>query len=126
MPFQCPECSFPSSLRITSRIELPPDSRSDEISLQVIQCRNCGFAGLAIYEESRRGALDSEIIHHIGYHVHPEDLKTIKGMIHRCPNPKDPRCTCASHLELRKKNAYGRWDGLSGMRLGLSFDMKLE
>ena len=28
-------------------------------------------------------------------------------------------------LELRKKNAYGRWDGLSGMRLGLSFVMKL-
>ena len=55
MSFACPEC-LTKSLKITAKLELPPDSRSDEITVQVVACSRCGFAGVAVYEESRRGA----------------------------------------------------------------------
>ncbi len=68
MPFQCPECST-KTLKITHKLELPPDSRSDEITLQIIECSGCGFGGIAVYEESRRGALDDDSFDHTGYRV---------------------------------------------------------
>ncbi len=104
MSFQCPECSSPGSLTITSKIELPQDSRSDEITLQVIQCGTCGFAGLAVYEESRRGSLDSDSFQHFGYHVDAADLQAVKEKIKRCPKPGNPRCQCSAHLELGKRD----------------------
>jgi hypothetical protein len=125
VPFQCPNCSLPRSLRIAATIELPPDSRWDEISLQVVRCGACNFAGLAVYEESRRGALDSEIVHHSGYYVQDEDLKNFAGMIQKCPEPANRRCDCSTHHKLGKQDAYGIWDGLSETQLGLSFNMKL-
>ena len=63
MAFVCPECHTSESLRITRSLELPPDSRSDEITLQIIRCSSCRFAGVAVYEESRRGRLDDETRH---------------------------------------------------------------
>jgi len=54
MAFQCPECKRDSSLRIVQRIEVPPDSRSDQITLQVVRCGSSQFEGIAVYEESRR------------------------------------------------------------------------
>jgi hypothetical protein len=125
VPFQCPSCSSPRSLGITSKIELPPDARWDEIALQVVRCSRCDFWGLAVYEESRRGALDSEIVHHTGYYVKDEDLRSIQRLIQKCPRSMDPRCGCSIHRKLGRKDPDGYWDGLSGIQLGLSFDMKL-
>ena len=68
MEFVCTKC-LGASMKITSSIELPPDSRSDEITVQTLKCSKCGFAGLGIYEESRRRRLDSESFHHHGYHM---------------------------------------------------------
>ena len=126
MPFQCPDCSTPGSLRITAAIELPPDASWDEIALQIVRCPPCGFSGLGVYQESRRGALDSEIIHHSGYHVNNEDLETAARMIRKCPNPANPKCDCAAHRELGRKDERGYWDGLSAIRLGSSFEMMLK
>ena len=56
MAFLCPDCSA-KSLIIAMRLELAPDSRWDEITLQTIACASCGFRGVAVYRESRRGAL---------------------------------------------------------------------
>ena len=42
MGFICPKCRG-ISLEITSTIELPPDSRSDEITVQILKCTKCGF-----------------------------------------------------------------------------------
>ena len=69
MAFLCPACDAAGGLKITRRLELPPDSRSDEITLQIVRCRRCNFEGLAIYEESRRGALGDEAVDHRGYMV---------------------------------------------------------
>lgn len=125
MSFLCPECSTSRSLKITSKLELPSDRRSDEIALQIVKCSHCGFAGIAVYEESRRGSLDSESFDHTGYHVSVEDLKTLKRAIKQCPTPTNPRCKCPVHRTLGRKDASGRWNGLADIHLEGAFAMKL-
>jgi hypothetical protein len=126
MPFQCPQCNTLASLRIVASLELPPDSRSDEITLQVIECARsqCGFVGLAVYEESRRGAEDT--FHHTGYYVSAEDVRRVRRTIARCPKPRNPRCDCPAHRELGRKNAYGRWDALDDVEYTETFQLKLS
>jgi len=125
MPFACPECSQRKSLRIALKIELPPDSRSDEIALQVVECSQCGFGGVAVYEESRRGALGSESFHHIGYRVSRDDLKALRKTIKGCPEPSNWRCKCSAHRALSRKDASGRWNALNDMPLEGAFSLKL-
>lgn len=125
MPFVCPECSQPKSLRIALKIELPPDSRSDEITLQVVECSQCDFAGIAVYEESRRGALGSESFNHIGYRVSKDDLKALRKTIKGCPEPSNWRCGCSAHRVLSRKDASGRWNALDEIPLEGSFAIKL-
>ena len=124
MPFICPECAQ-RTLAITEALELPPDSRSDEITLQAVSCSACGFAGLAVYEESRRGSFDTESVDHRGYRVSRADLHVILRAVRRCPRPSDPRCGCAAHRELGRTSASGRWDGLRDVELKESFPMVL-
>ena len=124
MPFLCPKCST-KSLRITSRIELRPDSRSDEIALQIVECSRCGFAGIAIYEESRRGALDSESTDHTGYRVSPDDLIALRKTIKRCPRPSNRRCRCPAHRTLSRKDASGRWSALDDIHREGAFRLAL-
>jgi hypothetical protein len=113
MPFACPECGTSSSLRITSSIELPPDSRSDEIALQIVACARCGFRAAAAYEESRRGSLDFEAVDHRGYRVSREALDSLIARIDACPEPSNRGCGCESHRELGRTDDGGRWCGLA-------------
>jgi hypothetical protein len=113
-------------MRITRAIELPPDNRSDEIMLQIVKCDRCRFEALAVYEESRRGALDDESIDHRGYYVSKADLKVVKSRISECPRPRDSRCLCQAHKQLGSKDKYGRWDGLAGIKLGQSFVLNIS
>lgn len=108
MSFKCPECNN-KTLKIVDSIEMSPDSRSDEITLQFIRCGSCHFEGLAIYEESRRGALNTESIDHYGYKPDVKDLKEIRSLIRRCPEAANPWCTCDSHQKLIERNESGRW-----------------
>jgi hypothetical protein len=124
MPFVCPECSSAGSLRITHSLELPPDSRSDEITLQIVRCVRCGFVGIAVYEESRRGSLDDESVDHTGYHASREDVLALQKAISACPAPRNARCRCATHRRLGHRGRSGRWDGLAETRLGAPFAMK--
>ena len=112
MPFACPECGSPGSLRITSSIELPPDSRSDEIALQLVACARCGFRAAAVYEESRRGSLDSEAVDHAGYRVAREALASLAAQIAACPDAGNRGCACESHRILGRTDDSGRWCGL--------------
>ena len=74
MAFTCPECGFPKALKIVLSITLPPDSRSDDIIVQTVQCDLCQFRAAAVYEESRRGGFDSESWEHRGYRIGEKDL----------------------------------------------------
>jgi hypothetical protein len=109
MGFQCPNCSNKRSLQIVARIELPPDVRSDEIALQILDCSYCEFKGVAVYEESRRGALGSESYDHYGFTLPKTEISKLKANIKRCPRPTNPRCSCRAHRELSRKDEGGRW-----------------
>jgi hypothetical protein len=124
MPFICPECEQ-RTLAIREALELPPDSRSDEVTLQIVTCEACAFAGLAVYEESRRGSLESESVDHRGYRVGAAGLRAIRRAMRRCPRPRDARCGCAAHRELGRRDASGRWDGLGDIELGDRFAMAM-
>ena len=125
MSFLCPQCSTPKSLAIAAKLELPPDSRSDEITLQVVECGRCSFAGIAVYEESRRGALDDDSFDHVGYYVDNEDLDRLKREIRRCPNPGDRRCKCPAHRSISQRDKSGRWNGLAGIHLKSPFGIRI-
>ena len=121
MSFLCPDCSTAGTLKIVSRLELPPDSRSDEITLQIVQCSRCGFEGIAVYEESRRGAMGGESVDHRGYYVSESDLQELKQQMKKCPSPRNARCACAVHRRLGGKDASGRWDGLADIETARRF-----
>jgi hypothetical protein len=125
MAFRCPECHDPSSLEIITSIDLPADSRSDEIILQVLACSSCGFKGLGVYEESRRGALDSEAWEHTGFRVPAGVLDDLLKAIASCPGPSNAGCGCAAHLQLGRQDASGRWPGPQalGLQPGAVFEL---
>jgi hypothetical protein len=123
MAFTCPRCRGLGTLGITHRLELPSDARSDEITLQVVRCSQCRFEGLAVYEESRRGALDSESFTPIGYEADKAAVSAFKRAVRRCPSRGDPRCACAAHETYGQRDAHGRWTGLELFELGPSFPM---
>ena len=64
--FICDDCKS-KALVINKSMELGPDDQSDERSLQTISCLTCGFQGIALYEESRRGR--GESWRHYGFKV---------------------------------------------------------
>lgn len=109
MAFQCPKCDAHKSLAIVSRIDMPPDARSDEISLQIVKCQRCKFEAVAIYEESHRGALESDVFDHYGYPIEKKELKEVIALIKQCPESKNRRCSCDSHRTLSRKDSSGRW-----------------
>ena len=126
MAFFCPECSEARMLSITQNLELPADSRSDEITLQIVKCRRCGFETIAVYEESRRGRLGDESVDHRGYYRSDSDLQMLKKKISRCSNPRNSRCKCSIHKQLGRRDKSGRWSGLAGIDLDRRFAMKLR
>jgi hypothetical protein len=109
MSFICPQCTTQKSLRITTSIELPADARSDEISLQIVYCHSCKFEALAVYEESRRGSLSSESVHHYCYPAERNVIQFTRALINNCPDQKNARCQCASHVKLIQYDSSGRW-----------------
>jgi len=112
MPFYCRQCNTPKALKVVRNLEIYRDARSDEITLQLVRCTACGATGVLVYEESRRGALDSESWSHTGYWVDEREWKIAKREISRCLTPRNSRCTCPAHQKYGSRDASGRWDGL--------------
>ena len=123
MSFLCPECLAPSTLEITWSLSLPPDSRSDEICLQVVSCAACDFQGLAVYEESRRGPLDAEHWDHLGYKVGLDLVLVVESALRGCQDPVNPDCTCDAHRNYGQKDAQGRWINPAALPEADSFAM---
>lgn len=125
MAFRCPQCKSPNSLKICSSIELPPDNMAQEITLQVVKCAQCGFRGLAVYEEMRYGGRGEDSWLHTGYWVSPDAVESVQSAIAACPNPNDPRCTCPVHSELSQRNVNQVWRGLLELERSHTFKMRL-
>jgi hypothetical protein len=109
--FLCPACGRPA-LTVEAALDLPPDARSDEIRVQLLRCGACDARGVGVYEESRRGALDSDSFEHSGQPASPSDYEFLRSLCARCPAPEDPRCACLAHLTLSGEDAAGRWLGV--------------
>jgi hypothetical protein len=122
MPFACPSCSG-QAMEITSSLELPPGEMDDELALQTLKCEPCGFQGIAIYRESRRGRMDSESWRHDGYPISKEGLEQLRKDFMCCPSPRDRACPCAAHRKLSQQN----WivPSLSGVDPQARFSMQL-
>jgi len=112
MGYLCPQCLKSDSLEIILSIELSPDSRSDEITLQILTCSSCGMYGVGVYEESRRGPLGEDHWEHCGYQVDRPYADAIAHLIKDCPNRFNRRCSCQAHAVLGKVDSSGRWQGL--------------
>jgi hypothetical protein len=122
--FLCPACGLPQ-LAIKYGISLSPDSRSDEIEVQLVECDACDFEGAAIYEESRRGALDSESVSHLGYRLNEWQYVSLKKQIRVCTQRDNAQCECYSHTVLGRQDEDGRWQGIPGLNWEHVFEMTL-
>ena len=121
MAFKCPACNG-GLLGIEMSMNLPP-VYDDEIQLQMVKCEACGFRGIAVYRESRRGSLKSNSFFHLGYEVSDKDLEFVRSGIQRCPAPRDRRCQCETHLAWGK--LYWGAPQASGMTVKREFRMEL-
>jgi hypothetical protein len=107
----CPDCGE-AGLAGGLGIELPPDSWSDEISLGPISCTLCAFRGIGVYQESRRGRLDSESWQHAGYPAAGSLCDALQQSINLCPDAGKKNCTCPTHQMLGTTDANGAWNWL--------------
>ena len=123
MPFLCPSCQSPN-LEIVRSIELAPDNRSDEITFQIIQCSDCHFSGLAVYQESRRGRLNSESYEHLGYKISNDKLAEVNKLVSQCPNLNKISCHCPAHQLFAQYDSSGYWQGLSQFDIECVFQME--
>jgi hypothetical protein len=80
MSLRCSNCNKPY-LQITLSADIDPGYNFDERTIQIIECASCDFKGIGIYEESRRGSLDSESFNHIAYYSPIEKVKLLEKMI---------------------------------------------
>jgi hypothetical protein len=123
MGFECPNCGGRDTLIITASLELPPDNRSDEISLQTAACKQCEFWALAVYEESRRGVLDCEAFDHTGYPVNEAVYSEVAAALAVCASPHNAACACPVHSRFSRQDKTGRWAGLEDLLLGSGFNL---
>ncbi|KKW42924.1 MAG: hypothetical protein UY92_C0002G0041 [Candidatus Magasanikbacteria bacterium GW2011_GWA2_56_11] len=98
--FWCPHCETSRSLRILQSVDIGAAGNFDEVAIQSIECDRCGKRGMAIYEESRRGALDDESVAHTGYWLDRETAVHIGLLLSACQG--GPRQN-ESGAELKKR-----------------------
>jgi hypothetical protein len=110
-------------MNITFALELPPTEIDDEVALQTLKCTDCGFRGIAVYRESRRGRLDSQSWHHEGYPITDAALEKLYQEFLLCPSPRDRSCGCATHRRLSQQSwMYPVWPGVDSQA---RFSMRL-
>jgi hypothetical protein len=101
MPLRCPDCGA-AALRVEETLEMGSDDRSDEVTLQIVLCADCGRESVAVYEDSRRGAFGEEFSHHATFPTDEDALDEIRGIIASCRDPEDPDCVCRGHQRARE------------------------
>jgi hypothetical protein len=105
--FLCPQCGA-FGLKVVKAMDLPPDSRSDDVMLQIIECNSCSFKGLALYEESRRGGMDDESFDHTGFWVSDEAVSEVEDIFSLCSSLGDKRCNCIGHKRAVAATSTGK------------------
>jgi hypothetical protein len=85
-------------------MELMPGGDDDEVTLQTIACDACGFKGIAVYRESRHGALGQKLWHHHGHAISEKFLEAIQLALLKCPDPGNRCCRCETHAAFGGRN----------------------
>ncbi|GEM_PF-976297 len=122
MPFECPQCQVKNSLQILTTLELGPAAGADETMIQLTECSHCEFQALAIYQESRGGALEGEAFSHQGYPLAKEQFQLLTDLFRVCPDGFKRMCGCQAHQELARHAALQDWVAFSQKN---PFTMKL-
>ena len=78
-------------------------ARADEITVQIAECGSCGSQAVAIYEESRGGALSGESLAHRGYPLTQEKFQLLGDLFNQCPDRFKRACACPAHRELARQ-----------------------
>ena len=112
----CPGCG--KELKLVQALTLPGDCRSDDIRFQLSRCPGCGQPAAGAYEESRRGALDSECWEHYAWPVTESMWRRCTQLLLLCPEPEREDCGCCAHLQLSRYDANGRWLGCKTLPQG--------
>lgn len=120
--FRCPECGE-ADLKITKAIELRPDARWSEITLQLVSCQSCNFEAIGVYKENNWGA--SEIVDHNGYRAPPSTRTRVSALIDACPQRSVRNCDCASCSTLSATDENGAWNWLEQAGVGERFPLRL-
>ncbi|MBT9582808.1 hypothetical protein IV102_05635 [bacterium] len=98
-------------LEIIAVLALPGDSRSDDIRFQMFRCAACASQAVGAYEESRRGALDSECWDHYAYPASTQEWARLEQLLTVCPDRENSDCGCCAHRALARYDEKGRWKG---------------
>ncbi len=126
MSFQCPECKDQQSLEIEASLQLFKGRCDNEITLQIVVCQRCQFIGAAVYEEGRRGSVDTRAWKHVGYIFDDADLGELRALIQACPDQLNPTCACPAHVKLGICDGHGDWVGLEQFNPRDRFPMRLK
>lgn len=113
MAFECPSCHEARSLAVVKRVEVKPPAPSVETSVQLVECKDCHFKALALYQESGADAAESEVVSHRGYSLDAAGFEVLSQIIKDCPDRLNRRCRCPSHVKLDEFASSGKWPGKS-------------
>lgn len=116
--FVCPVCRR-GTFGISKTIELRPDARWSEITLQLLWCNTCHFEAIGVYKENNWGA--SEIVEHHGYQAPVLLRQRLGELIDGCPRRPDRSCDCASCSTLSATDGSGTWNWLEQAGVGDRF-----
>jgi len=105
--FLCPQCGA-YGLEIVKAMDLLPDNRSDDVILQIVECNSCSFKGLSLYEESRRGGMDSESWDHTGFCTTDTAVAEVAIFFSQCSALRDKRCGCEAHKKVVAATSRGK------------------
>lgn len=81
MAFHCPSCTGETTLVLVNSAEMPTDAVRTELTLQLLECRQCGFLAAAIYEDRTDGP-----IRHRGHALGEADWTAMRDAMLARPN----------------------------------------
>ena len=122
MHWNCPKCQDRKlEAHPTKVLQLDGDAWSDEISLQLAVCQSCCQQFVLVYQESRRGSLDSDCFSHEGYWLDSQTAAELERWVTLCPDRHSSLCRCCAHVHFSRVDSAGRWLGLAGFSVGPHF-----
>ncbi len=116
----CPSCQKPSLL-VDLTFEVGKDTEWDQITLQVLRCKECDFTGLGLDCASFKSGGEGR--DHSGYPVNAILTKILSGLLRTCSKRRDPNCRCLAHRLVGRRDPAGYWKGIGLNEGGFKMDM---